>query len=76
MGDTARWAYRPAPIDEVKRRVDGLLYLGTVEKIMAALAYQYGADRKLPSRAFIQDKLNHRNNRKPYGGRMAEGCEP
>lgn len=71
-----RWARKPEPFDEIKRRVDALLYLGTADKIIAALAYEYGQDRKLPSRAFIQDKLNQRNNRKPYGGRMAEGCEP
>jgi hypothetical protein len=62
---------------EVKRRVDHLLYLKTADKILTALANEYGADRQLPSRAFIQDKLNQHNApRRPYGGRQAEGCEP
>lgn len=70
-----RWARRPEPFDTIKRRVDDLLYLGTASKIMNALAYEFGQDRKLPSRAYIQDKLNLRNAQRPYGGKMASGCE-
>lgn len=70
-----RWARKPEPFDVLKRRVDDLLYLGTVDKIMNALAYEFGADRKLPARSFIRDRLDRRNNPKPYGGKQAEGWE-
>lgn len=70
-----RWARKPEPFEEIKRRVDALRYLGSVEKIMNALAYEFGADRKLPSRTYIQERINQRNNVKPYGGKQAEGWE-
>ncbi len=52
--------YRPAPSHEIKAHARSLAYLGTVDKIMAALANEYGSDRPLPSRAYIQEVLERR----------------
>jgi hypothetical protein len=52
--------YRPAASHEIKARACALAYLGDANKIMVALANEYGAYRPLPSRAYIEEIIARR----------------
>jgi hypothetical protein len=54
-------AYRPAPWHEIKHRARQFAYLNDPDKIMVALANEYGADRRMPSRAWIESVVAERN---------------
>ena len=55
-----RDAYRPAPSFEIKGRARQLAYLNCPDKIMVALANEYGAYRPLPSRAYLMEVVERR----------------
>jgi hypothetical protein len=44
-------------MNEILSHVERLAYLGTVDKVMAALANEYGRDRPLPSAAHIRSRI-------------------
>ena len=54
------WAYRPVPLQEIRRHVSRLTHLGTPERVLAYLAYEYGPDRTMPSVAFIRSEIDRR----------------
>jgi hypothetical protein len=51
---------RGATMADIRRHAGTLLYLGSADKIMAALANEYGTERSLPSRRSIQEMLDAR----------------
>lgn len=55
-----RTSYRKAPSWEIKQRARALAYLNDTNKIMTALANEYGVDRPLPSRAYIDEIVERR----------------
>lgn len=57
-----------ASFDEIRAQAKRLAYLGSPDKVLAALANEFGADRKMPSRATIQNIIE---TRKPSW----TGCE-
>jgi len=60
MADVSAWMKRRAKMVDIRRHAKSLLYLGSVDKIMAALANEYGSDRPLPAAKVIRDMLAER----------------
>ncbi len=60
-----RTPYRPTPFVMIKAAVPRFAYLRTTDKVLAALANEFGADRPMPSRAYIQSVLD-RYHSKPF----------
>lgn len=54
---------KPASLGEIKNHAKRLAYLRAADKILVALANEYGAYRKLPSRASIEAMLEERNGK-------------
>lgn len=51
---------RPASMAEIKAHAKRLAYLRSPDKILAALANEYGADRPLPSVSFLNRTIDER----------------
>lgn len=54
MADVTACMRRRANMADIRRHARTLAYLGSADKIMAALANEYGTERPLPSRSTIQ----------------------
>ena len=59
MADT-RSNYISARPADIRRYARSLAYLGSVDKMRAALANEFGADRPLPSTKVLQGMLDER----------------
>ena len=53
--------HKPASSNAISAQAKRLAYLGSPDKVLAALANEFGADRKMPSRASIQRLIECRN---------------
>lgn len=60
MANFDRIMKRPAASHEIKAHARALAYLDDANKIMVALANEYGAYRPLPSRAYIEEIVARR----------------
>lgn len=52
--------HKPASSNAIRAQAMRLAYLGSPDKVLAALANEFGADRKMPSRAAIQNLIDMR----------------
>lgn len=53
-------AYRKCASWEIKARARSLAYLNDANKVMVALANEFGVDRPVPSRVYIQEAIDKR----------------